>query len=101
MSRYTISRYCRARVLDVRNVVWCTGFGKDMGWIRVPFDTQDGWPVQERGVVPSQPGLYFVGLPFLYAFTSMLVGGVGRDAERVAAHIAGRANASRPTRVAA
>lgn len=90
------------RVMDVRNVVWCTGFGKDMGWIQVPFDSEAGWPVQERGVVPSQPGLYFVGLPFLYAFTSMLVGGVGRDAERVAVHIGGREKApGRRTRVAA
>ncbi len=82
------------RVLDVRNVVWCTGFGKELTWIQVPFDAQDGWPVQERGVVPSRPGLYFVGLPFLYAFASMLVGGVGRDAERVAEHIASRTRAT-------
>ena len=38
-------------------------------------------------VVESAPGLYFVGLPFLYSFASMLVGGVGRDAEGVAEHI--------------
>ncbi len=84
------------RVLDVRNVVWCTGFGKDLSWIQVPFDVQDGWPVQERGIVPSRPGLYFVGLPFLYAFASMLVGGVGRDAERVAEHIGSRSRVAVP-----
>jgi putative flavoprotein involved in K+ transport len=78
------------RVLDVRNVVWCTGFSKDLSWIRVPFEVAGGYPVQERGVVASQPGLYFVGLPFLYAFASMLVGGVGRDAQWVAEHIAAR-----------
>ncbi|CAN5166457.1 NAD(P)/FAD-dependent oxidoreductase [soil metagenome] len=84
------------RVLDVRNVVWCTGFGKDLSWIQVPFDVQDGWPVQERGVVPSLPGLYFIGLPFLYAFASMLVGGVGRDAERVAEDIVSRGRVAVP-----
>lgn len=84
------------RVLDVRNVIWCTGFGKDLSWLHVRFDAEDGWPVQNRGV-GSQPGLYFVGLPFLYAFASMLVGGVGRDAERVAAHIAMRAPTIAPT----
>lgn len=84
------------RVLEVRNVVWCTGFGKDVSWIQVPFDVQDGWPVQERGVVASRPGLYFVGLPFLYAFASMLVGGVGRDAEQVAEHIVSRPRAAVP-----
>jgi putative flavoprotein involved in K+ transport len=78
------------RVLDVANVIWCTGFGKDVSWIEIPVTGEDGWPEQTRGVVESSPGLYFVGLPFLQAFASMLVGGVGRDAERVARHIAGR-----------
>jgi len=76
------------RVLDVANVVWCTGFHKDTGWIRIPVVGDDGWPTQKLGVVESSPGLYFIGLPFLQAFGSMLVGGVGRDAKRVAKHIA-------------
>jgi putative flavoprotein involved in K+ transport len=78
------------RVLDVSNVIWCTGFGKDFSWIDVPLAGEDGWPEQSRGIVESSPGLYFVGLPFLHAFASMLIGGVGRDAEYVAAHIAAR-----------
>ena len=76
------------RALDVANVVWCTGFRKDMSWIRIPVAGEDGWPDQKLGVVESSPGLYFVGLPFLQAFASMLVGGVGRDAERISKHIA-------------
>jgi putative flavoprotein involved in K+ transport len=79
------------QVLDVANVVWCTGFGKDVGWIDVPVTGEDGWPEQTAGAVESSPGLFFVGLPFLFSFASMLVGGVGRDAERVATQIAGRA----------
>jgi putative flavoprotein involved in K+ transport len=79
------------RVVDVRNVVWCTGFRPDFSWIDVPFATgDDGYPVQYRGVVDSAPGLYFVGLLFLHSFTSMLVGGTGKDAERVATHIVSR-----------
>ena len=79
------------RVLDVRNVVWCTGFRPDFSWIEVPFEMgDDGYPVQYRGVVDSAPGLYFVGLLFLHSFTSMLIAGTGRDAERVATHIASR-----------
>lgn len=78
------------RVLDVANVIWCTGFGKDITWIDIPVAGADGWPEQVRGVVESSPGLYFVGLPFLDAFASMLIGGVGRDAERVAKHITAR-----------
>jgi putative flavoprotein involved in K+ transport len=79
------------RVLDVRNVVWCTGFRPDFSWIDVPFEKEDDdYPVQYRGVVESAPGLYFVGLLFLHSFTSMLIYGAGRDAERVARHIASR-----------
>lgn len=81
------------RVLHVANVIWCTGFDKETGWIRIPVTGDDGWPEQERGVVPGSPGLYFVGLPFLHSFSSMLVAGVGRDAAYVASHIA--SNASR------
>ncbi|HYJ68192.1 MAG TPA: NAD(P)-binding domain-containing protein [Nocardioidaceae bacterium] len=79
------------RVLDVRNVVWCTGFVKDDPWIELDVPTDGGWPVQDKGAVPKHPGLYFVGLPFQFAFASMLVGGVGRDAEFVAKAIAKRA----------
>jgi putative flavoprotein involved in K+ transport len=77
------------RVLDVRNVIWCTGFRPDYSWIRVPFETgEDGYPVQYRGVVDSAPGLYIVGMLFLHSFASMLIAGTSRDAERVAKHIA-------------
>lgn len=76
-------------VLAVANVVWCTGFGPDTDWIHLPLG--DGrWPTQHRGVVPGVEGLYFVGLPFLYSFSSMLVGGAGRDADHVAQHIQAR-----------
>jgi putative flavoprotein involved in K+ transport len=76
------------RVLDVANVIWCTGFRADFGWIALPVFGADGEPVHDRGVVEAEPGLYFVGRPFLYGFTSSLIGGVGRDAEHVVRHIA-------------
>ncbi|TDC45604.1 portal protein [Jiangella ureilytica] len=75
------------RVLDVATVVWCTGFRQDFTWIRLPVLGDDGWPLEERGVVPSSPGLYFTGLAFQSAFSSMLVGGAGTDAEYVARHL--------------
>ena len=80
------------RALDVANVIWCTGFRPDFGWIDLPVLDEDGEPVHERGVVASEPGLYFVGRPFQFAFTSSLIGGVGRDAEYVAQRIAATAN---------
>lgn len=86
------------RVLDVQNVVWCTGFRPDYSWIEIPLDVgEDGYPVQYRGAVDSAPGLYFVGMLFLHSFASMLIAGSARDAERVAKHIATRRAASRTT----
>jgi putative flavoprotein involved in K+ transport len=76
------------RVLDVRNVIWCTGFRPDYSWIHLPLELgDDGYPVQYRGVVDSAPGLYFVGMLFLHSFTSMLIGGARRDTERVVKHL--------------
>jgi len=82
------------RVLDVANVVWCTGFQYDFSWIDAPVLDGDGQPLQERGVVASAPGLYFVGLRFQYAAVSDVLPGVGRDAAYVARHLA----SSRPKR---
>jgi putative flavoprotein involved in K+ transport len=74
------------RAMDVANVIWCTGFRQDFSWIDVPVVDRNSAPIHERGVA-SEPGLYFVGLDFLYAFTSENVGGVGRDARRIARRI--------------
>ncbi len=82
------------RVVEVSNVVWCTGFRNDYTWIKFPVPLEDGWyPVQTGGAVPSAPGLYFVGLPFLHSFSSMLVLGAGLDAKRVVTHLVARAAA--------
>ena len=78
------------RVLDVANVLWCTGFAADYAWIRPPIKLDEyGWPVQYRGVAPN-PGLYFLGVLFQYSFTSMLILGAGRDAAYVVDRIAER-----------
>jgi len=76
-------------VLEVANVVWCTGFEQDFSWIDLPVVGEDGRLLHDRGIVHSIPGLYFVGQLFQYAVTSDVLPGVGRDARHVAAHIAG------------
>ena len=68
---------------DVANVIWCTGYHAGLDWIDLPVLDEHGEPRHERGLVPSEPGLYFVGLHFLYAFSSTMIHGVGRDASRV------------------
>jgi putative flavoprotein involved in K+ transport len=85
------------RDLEVANVIWCTGFVPDFAWIDLPVFAEDGVPVHDRGIVGSEPGLYFVGLFFLSAVSSSLVGGVGRDAEHIAEHIASREPKGLPT----
>lgn len=89
------------RVLDVANIVWCTGYRPDFAWIRLPILGEDGWPLHDRGVVRSVPGLYVVGLPFLFSAASALLGGVGRDAAYIADRIVARAGAVEPDRAAA
>ncbi|HET9495209.1 MAG TPA: FAD-dependent oxidoreductase [Chloroflexia bacterium] len=81
------------RVLNVANVIWCTGFKPDFGWIDLTVVDDDGEPMHQRGVVATEPGLYFVGLFFQSAATSSLVGGVARDAAYIADQIAVRSSA--------
>lgn len=76
------------RVVDATAIVWCTGFRQAFAWIDVPVFQDDGWPEEYRGVVEGAPGLYFCGLSFQYAFSSMLILGAGRDARYVAKQIA-------------
>jgi putative flavoprotein involved in K+ transport len=83
------------QVLDVASVVWCTGFRPDYGWIHLPVFDAEGWPMMDRGAALATPGLYFLGVPFLSGFTSMLVLGAGRDAEMVVRQVAARAGGSR------
>jgi putative flavoprotein involved in K+ transport len=85
------------KVLDVTNVVWCTGFRHEFGLLPASVIGADGWPMEDHGVVTVAPGLYFVGLPFQRSFASMLIGGVGRDAAFIARKIAERAGGSAPS----
>ena len=78
------------RALDVANVIWCTGFKTDFGWVHLSAFDDDGRPLQYRGIARSFPGLYFMGLEFQYAATSGVLPGIVRDARHVAQHIAAR-----------
>ena len=83
------------RTLDVAAVIWATGFDPDFGWIERPVFEEDGYPNHHRGVVEGEPGLYFLGLPFLYRGNSSLIGGLEPDARHLAETVARRAAASR------
>lgn len=95
LSRLTAVRAGRpvlddGRVVEVANVIWCTGFRQVFDWIDLPVFGEDGWPREVRGVVAEAPGLFFCGLAFQYAFSSMLLPGVGRDASYLADRIVER-----------
>ena len=77
------------RSVDVANVMWCTGFHPGFSWIDLPvLGPQE--PLHRRGIVESEPGLYFIGLKFLYSVSSEQIQGVGRDADYIAGKIADR-----------
>jgi putative flavoprotein involved in K+ transport len=79
--------------LDVANVVWCTGYHPGFSWIDLPVMGEDGEPRHHAGVATGHPGLYFVGLHFLYSMSSTMIHGVGRDAARIADAVVARAQA--------
>ena len=87
-------------VVDVANVIWATGYRPDYSFVRADIIGADGWPVEVRGVSPTVAGLYFLGVPFQYAFASMLVTGAGRDAKFVVDRVAERAAATSRRRAA-
>lgn len=84
------------RVLDVANVIWCTGFDQDFSWLDLSVFEEDGDLRHERGVA-ELPGLYFVGLAFQYSLSSDALPGRGRDAKHVARMLA-RTAPSRSTK---
>jgi putative flavoprotein involved in K+ transport len=71
----------------VTSIVWATGFSTDYSWLQVDAFDEKGKPQHQRGV-SSEPGVYFVGLPWLSRRGSSFIWGVWHDAKHVAGHIA-------------
>jgi putative flavoprotein involved in K+ transport len=75
------------RVLEVENIIWCSGYRSGFSWIDLPVLGEREEPFHERGIVAKEPGLYFVGLNFLYAMTSDTVTGMKRDVRHIVKQI--------------
>jgi putative flavoprotein involved in K+ transport len=73
--------------IPAEGVLWATGFRPDYSWIKLPIFDVKGYPVHMRGIVQSNPGLYFLGLFFQSGLSSSFLGGVGRDAAYIAGQI--------------
>ncbi|MFE1955799.1 flavin-containing monooxygenase [Streptomyces sp. NPDC059524] len=71
----------------VTSIVWATGYTADYGWLQVDAFDEKGRPAQRRGV-SAEPGVYFLGLPWLSRRGSSFIWGVWHDARHVADHIA-------------
>ena len=82
---------------EVTTMIWCTGNRHDLSWIDLPIFEEDGRPMHDRGVVPGEPGLGFVGLPFQFAAASDVLPGVARDARYVVKRLPARMPAAAST----
>ena len=71
----------------ITSVIWCIGYRPDFSWLNVPVFDGNGQPQHKRGIT-KQPGLYFVGLPWLYTWGSGRFSGVSKDAEFIVQHLA-------------
>ena len=70
----------------ITSIIWATGFVQDYSWLEVNAFDEAGKPKHQRGV-SSEPGVYFVGLPWLSRRGSSFIWGVWHDAKHVAGHI--------------
>ena len=80
------------RTLDIKeanitSVIWATGFGLDFGWLDVDAFDGNGRPEHTRGI-SKEPGVFFLGLPWLSRRGSSFIWGVWHDAKFVADQIA-------------
>ncbi|MOA38285.1 putative oxidoreductase CzcO [compost metagenome] len=71
----------------ITSIIWATGYAVDFSWLQVDAFDDKGKPKHQRGV-SREPGVYFVGLPWLSRRGSSFIWGVWHDAKHVADHIA-------------
>ena len=70
----------------ITSVIWASGYDFDFSWVHLPVVDEMGYPIQKRGVTEF-PGLYFLGIPWLYTRKSGILYGAGDDARYVTSHI--------------
>lgn len=71
----------------ITSIIWATGYAVDFSWLQVDTFSEQGKPLHQRGV-SREPGVYFLGLPWLSRRGSSFIWGVWHDAKHVADHIA-------------
>lgn len=89
-----VTRPLRELDLDaagITSIVWATGFALDFSWLKVDAVDENGKPRHQRGI-SAEPGVYFIGLPWLARQSSSFLCGVSGDARHIAGHIADQCN---------
>jgi putative flavoprotein involved in K+ transport len=73
----------------ITSIIWATGYGVDYGWLKADVFDEKGRPKHQRGIT-AEPGIYFLGLPWLSRRGSSFIWGVWHDAKHLADRIATR-----------
>jgi putative flavoprotein involved in K+ transport len=73
----------------ITSIIWATGFRQDFSWMQVDTFDEQGKPRHQRGV-SSEPGIYFLGLPWQSRRGSTFIWGVWHDAKYIADQICNR-----------
>ncbi len=71
---------------NISTIIWATGYRNDFSWLECDVLDDQGKPVHSRGV-SGEPGIYFLGLPWLSRRGSSFIWGVWHDAKYIADHI--------------
>ena len=79
--------------MDLRSVIWATGYEPDHSWVRLPVFDRKGRLRHDGGVVTEAPGLYRIGLNFLRRRKSSFIHGIEDDARELTDHLAGHVGA--------
>ena len=70
----------------ISSIIWATGFAVDFSWLKVDAFDERGRPKHQRGI-SAEPGIYFLGLPWLSRRGSSFIWGVWHDAKFLADQI--------------
>ncbi|MGO1284539.1 flavin-containing monooxygenase [Brachybacterium tyrofermentans] len=74
------------REAGITSIIWATGYAQDFSWLQVDAFDAAGRPAHQRGV-STEPGIYFLGLPWLSRRGSSFIWGTWHDAMHVVDHI--------------
>ncbi|WP_263310816.1 flavin-containing monooxygenase [Brachybacterium atlanticum] len=74
------------RAAGITSIIWATGYRQDFSWLQVGAFDETGRPAHQRGV-SAEPGIYFLGLPWLSRRGSSFIWGTWHDALHVVDHI--------------